>query len=694
MTDPLGTRLAAALGPAYEIIGLLGKGGMGAVYRATDRRLRREVAVKVLPPELGYASDLRARFVREAQMAAQLSHPHIVPVFDVGERDDLVWFTMAFVDGESVRAKVEREGPQPITVVRRVLQEVAQALAYAHARGVIHRDIKPDNIMLDRGSGRSLVADFGIAKALTGDDTEVTQPGEVVGTARYMAPEQALAEPVDARADMYSLGLVGYFMLTGTHAIKGGSLHAVMAEYVKGAAIDLKAAERRLPAPLVTALERALAAKPDGRFARMEEFAEALRDLGGDLPDTPAPVRKLLRETERTFVTATLGAFALGYVGIENVPLNLIMLVGGGVVGQWAVAIEQSARRGVTWSVIRRALYVERARRVDEIQDAGPPVLGLASSVAIVGLITGAIVFLPSEASGQVNAPLFFVGMFGSLVAAKLFALPQFRSKSMLSNRTATMLYGGLLIIVIGMIGAMLVGFREALGNAEGFVVLGTAILTGLFLGLGAVAVYRVAKWIERTWGAGKAAAVDTVEWRVPRWLDVVGSWLFARIERHGWRIRVDRNRPMAAAEARLGVSAARQVEKRIRQLAFGVSDTGAGVAWEARHLAKELVAECRRAEQELKPLLARIARLSEGVLISRTIAAGGSIESELDRAERDADALRAHAKDCGDMLDALAAGLETLAASKDTAGLDSAIRRARQLSSGVRKLILRAENA
>src|SRR3989304_3473846 len=248
MTDPLATRLAATLGPSYEVASLLGRGGMGAVYRATDRRLRRDVAVKVLPPELGYSEALRARFVREAQMAAQLSHPNIVPIYDVGERDELVWFVMAFIDGESVRGKVEREGPLPLSVVRRVLQEVAQALAYAHARGRIHRAIKPDNIMLDRGSGRALVTDFGIAKALTGADTDLTQPGEVVGTARYMAPEQALGEGlVDARADMYALGLVGYFLLTGTHAIKGMTLPAVMAENVRGGPGVSGPAGRRCP---------------------------------------------------------------------------------------------------------------------------------------------------------------------------------------------------------------------------------------------------------------------------------------------------------------------------------------------------------------------------------------------------------------------------------------------------------------
>src|SRR5262245_26042396 len=207
---PLSARLTRALGESYELGPLIGRGGMGEVYRAFDRRLRRSVAVKVLLPHLVYSPEMRARFVREAQTAAGLSHPHVVTIYDVGSRDELVWFVMALVEGESLREKVDREGKQSAGFTRRALSEIGQALAYAHARGVVHRDIKPDNILIDAGSGRALVSDFGIARlAFEGGDT-LTGSGALIGTPHYLSPEQAMGErPIDGRSDMYALGLVG-----------------------------------------------------------------------------------------------------------------------------------------------------------------------------------------------------------------------------------------------------------------------------------------------------------------------------------------------------------------------------------------------------------------------------------------------------------------------------------------------------
>ena len=290
-------RVQAALGARYDIERELGRGGMAVVFAARDGELRREVAIKVLPPELGATSDLRARFTREARTAAGLSHPNIAPIYDVGEGDGLAWIVMAIVDGESISARVKRQGPLPLSVAKRVVSDVAQALAYAHARGIVHRDIKPDNILIDRESQRALVMDFGIAKARS-DATDLTTPGAIVGTARYMSPEQAMGEPgVDGRSDIYALGLVAYYMLTGGHAIRGATLPAIISAHVRGVAVNFTALDRRLPATLSAALQKCVAPDPALRYTRMEDLLEQLRELGGDQPELSPAIRIFLKNS-------------------------------------------------------------------------------------------------------------------------------------------------------------------------------------------------------------------------------------------------------------------------------------------------------------------------------------------------------------------------------------------------------------
>src|SRR5205807_2622908 len=200
----LATRLSQALGSSYTLEGEIGRGGMGVVFNARDERLKRQVAVKVLPPELAFREEIRLRFVREAETAARLSHPHIVPIHSVGESPDgLVYFVMAYVDGESLGAKLKRRGRLPPDESRRIMQETADALGAAHAFGIIHRDVKPDNILLEGSRGRVVVTDFGIAKALsstTGGAT-LTATGVAIGTPHYMSPEQAAGDrEIDGRS--------------------------------------------------------------------------------------------------------------------------------------------------------------------------------------------------------------------------------------------------------------------------------------------------------------------------------------------------------------------------------------------------------------------------------------------------------------------------------------------------------------
>ena len=188
---------------------------MGIVYCASDRRLKREVAIKVLPPELSFRADIRQRFLREAETAAQLNHPNIVPIYTVEERDNLVYFVMAFIEGDNLGQRLQQHGPMPTGRSATHSAEVADALAYAHKRNVVHRDIKPDNIIIDDETGRAMVTDFGIARALTDSgDSRLTATGMAIGTPAYMSPEQSAGDAtIDGRSDLYSLGVVGYQML-------------------------------------------------------------------------------------------------------------------------------------------------------------------------------------------------------------------------------------------------------------------------------------------------------------------------------------------------------------------------------------------------------------------------------------------------------------------------------------------------
>ena len=269
--DALRDRVTAAVGDLYEVEAEIGRGGAGVVYRARDLRLRRRVALKVLPPDLAYRQDVRSRFLREAETAAGLSHPSIVPIFSVDERGGIVYFVMALVEGETLGERLRREPRPPLRFVERVLVDVADALAYAHARGVVHRDIKPDNILLD-SQGRPLVTDFGIARALLADQ-RLTVTGMAVGTPAYMSPEQAMGEhDVDGRSDLYALGVVGYQMLAGAPPFSAATAAAMLMKQLGESPPSLAARRPDVPATLVHAIERALAKKPADRWPDAAAF--------------------------------------------------------------------------------------------------------------------------------------------------------------------------------------------------------------------------------------------------------------------------------------------------------------------------------------------------------------------------------------------------------------------------------------
>jgi len=295
VNDYLRDRVTVAVGAQYLIEREIGRGGMAVVYRAIDLRLNRPVAIKVLPPDLAFNPDVRVRFIREAQTAAQLSHPNIVPIYSVDEKggETLVYFVMAFVDGESLGVRLAREGAWPIDASVRVLRDVADALAYAHASGVVHRDIKPDNILIDRASGRPMITDFGIARATAGD-TRLTATGVAVGTPAYMSPEQAVGErEVDGRSDLYSLAVVGYHLLAGEPPFKAANTPAMLVKHMSERPRPIRERRPEVPAYLAVAIDRALAKRPEDRWADAAEFRDALdsaQSSGGRRYTSPVPV--------------------------------------------------------------------------------------------------------------------------------------------------------------------------------------------------------------------------------------------------------------------------------------------------------------------------------------------------------------------------------------------------------------------
>jgi serine/threonine-protein kinase len=281
--------LQRALGPGYELGARVGAGGFAEVFRAQDLRLKRSVAVKVLRPDLGLSPGMLERFQREAETIAALRHPNIVPIFDVGEAHGVAYLIMPFIEGESLRARMEREGKLPVPEVRRILREAAHGLAAAHEAGVIHRDVKPENIMLEGRDARILLMDFGIAKAVGGDEETpatdegvapaLTSTGIIVGTPQYMSPEQACGDKtIDARTDQYSLGVVGYRLLSGSLPFEGESTRAVLYKQLVSEPPPIHDKMPDAPPGLASAITRSMRKEPRERFDTMTEFAQMVED--------------------------------------------------------------------------------------------------------------------------------------------------------------------------------------------------------------------------------------------------------------------------------------------------------------------------------------------------------------------------------------------------------------------------------
>jgi serine/threonine-protein kinase len=286
-------------GSDYQAVRELGRGASGAVYLARDVALHRTVAVKILPAPHLASAEARERFRREARMAAQLSHPNIVPLYAFAEAAESMFIVMQYVDGGSLAERLRRESRLPADDVRRILADLALALDHAHRRGVVHRDVKPENVLLDRESGRAMLVDFGVATRRWWD-VSPADANRAFGTPAFMSPEQALGEPnVDGRSDLYAIGVLGYAMLAGSLPFAGRDPFAVAAKRLSGDAHPLASLAPEAPRSLVQAIERCLAPDAEARWKSALELHDALT---GAAPLRPSWWRTLARKVHRTRV--------------------------------------------------------------------------------------------------------------------------------------------------------------------------------------------------------------------------------------------------------------------------------------------------------------------------------------------------------------------------------------------------------
>jgi serine/threonine protein kinase len=314
--------LQTALAGEYSLDRELGRGGMGVVYLAREVRLARPVAIKVLPPELARRAELRDAFLHEAQTAAQLSHPNIVPVYAAGERGGYAYIVMAYVDGITLGERIRTRGPLLPGQAARLLREVSWALAYAHAAGIVHRDVSAENILLERGTDRAIVMDFGIASAMR--TSALAADGRVMGNAHYVSPEQAAGEPVDARSDLYSLGVVGFYALTGRLPFDGPTPQAVVTKHLAVPAPPIASVATAVPPRLAQAVDRCLAKDPIRRYRGAEAFAEAIDLAFEHAKEIPAPLRVWINQGERELPArfALVGMSAIGGIPLVYATMN------------------------------------------------------------------------------------------------------------------------------------------------------------------------------------------------------------------------------------------------------------------------------------------------------------------------------------------------------------------------------------
>jgi serine/threonine protein kinase len=351
--DPLRQALDAKLLGHYRIIRLLGRGGMGAVYLARDLTLDREVAVKVVKATAD-SRDVHDRLRREARTAAKLSHPNIVPLHAFGDVEGMPYFVMGYVRGESLAARMNRDGAIPEGDARRILGEIASALDHAHRQGIIHRDIKPDNVLVDDESGRALLTDFGIARAIGGNDA-VTATGQVIGTPQYMSPEQAGGRSdLDARSDLYSLGVMAYAMMSGRLPFDGATAGEILAKHLTHDPPPLRSVRPQVTEATSQLVERCLARDPVRRWPDARSLQAALGNV--EEPQLPDALQAVEGHGVPGLIIA---AVLLSFVRMTKPPADVLLINVASLTAVYLIVLINLRREGFSFAASQHAIWTE-----------------------------------------------------------------------------------------------------------------------------------------------------------------------------------------------------------------------------------------------------------------------------------------------------------------------------------------------
>jgi len=438
LSDPLRAALEHGLRAQYDIVRLLGQGGMGSVYLAREGKLERLVAIKVLRPEVANDPSARERFLREARTGAKLTHPNIVPLHTFGEVEGMLYFVAGYVRGESLSARMRREGQLPPDDVRHILIELADALDYAHRQGIVHRDIKPDNVLLDDESGRPMITDFGVAKESTGG-AALTRTGYVVGTPQYMSPEQWSGErTIDGRSDLYSLGVMGWAMLAGRLPFEGDSAPALLAQHLTHEPAPVSTVVPGVPDDLSRALSRCLAKSATARWPDGKSLKEALGRSPWD--DTDA-VSGELRELSSAVFWSASASWVLGWAARAGLSARGSWWWAGVVAAasvvpfSFLVTVLVHHRNGASWKDIARVVawpprrwpfgWPRRCRRPGDVWDRLPPTARRVRHIygwTLVAALLSAP-FLLTGSAVRIPWPVFVAGLYLPWLAAIAMSL-------------------------------------------------------------------------------------------------------------------------------------------------------------------------------------------------------------------------------------------------------------------------------